>query len=185
MLSITDLKTGATLVYRGDPFQIITHAHHKMGRGGAILRVRMRNLRTGALLEETFKGNDSFEEAQLAKRKAQYLYSNQDQLVFMDQESYEQFEIARDVARDQIGFLAEGAEVEVLLFDERPIGIILPIKVALRITETAPGFKGDTAARSYKPATTQTGATVQVPFFIKVDDRIVIDTRTGEYVERA
>lgn len=185
MLSITDLKTGTTLVYRHDPFQVLTHAHHKMGRGGAILRVRMRNLRTGTVLEETFKGSDTFEEAQLAKRKAQYLYVNQDQLIFMDQESYEQFEIERAIIGDQAGYLAESSEVEVLLFEDKPIGVALPIKVTLAVTETSPGFKGDTAARSYKPATMETGASVQVPFFVKVGDRIVIDTRTGEYVERA
>lgn len=184
MLGITELKTGVTFVYRDDPYQVLSHEHSKMGRGGAVLRTKIRNLRTGAVLDETFKGNDLFHEADLAKRKAQYLYPHDDNLVFMDQESYEQFDLTRAAVGDQAGFLTDGSEVEVLLFENRPIGIRLPIKVALAVTETAPGFKGDTAARSYKPARLETGATVQVPFHVKTGDKVIIDTRTGDYVER-
>lgn len=185
MLSVTELKTGVTFVHKDAPYQVLSYHHHKMGRGGANIRIKMRNLKTGAVLEETFKGGDSFEEANLAKRKAQFLYGDGDTLTFMDQETYEQFELGRDVVGDQVDYLIDGSEVEVLLFDEKPIGITLPIKIALTIAETPPGFKGDTAARSYKPAKTETGATVQVPFFVKPGDTIIIDTRTGEYVERA
>lgn len=185
MLGITDLKTGTVFVYKGDPYQVMSHEHSKMGRGGAVLRVKIRNLRTGAALDETFKGSDKFDEAELTRRKAQYLYASGDALAFMDQETFEQFELPRVAAGEQAGYLAEGAEAEILLFDEKPINIALPIKVTLTVTETAPGFKGDTAARSYKPATLETGATVQVPFHIKPGDKIVVDTRTGDYVGKA
>lgn len=185
MLSVTELKTGVTFVYKTDPYQVLSYHHHKMGRGGANIRIRMRNLKTGSVNEETFKGGDSFEEANLAKRKAQYLYTDGERLTFMDQETFEQFELARETIGELAAYMPEGSEVEILLFDEQPIGVSLPIKVALTITETPPGFKGDTAARSYKPATIETGATVQVPFFVKPGDKIIIDTRTGEYVERA
>lgn len=185
MLSVTELKTGVTFVHKAAPFQVLTYHHHKMGRGGANIRIKMRNLKTGAVLEGTFKGGDTFEEANLAKRKAQCLYGDAAHVTFMDQETYEQFELDRSIVGDQADYLTGGSEVDVLLFDDQPIGVTLPIKIVLTIAETPPGFKGDTAARSYKPATTETGASVQVPFFIKPGDKIVVDTRTGEYVERA
>lgn len=185
MLGITDLKTGVVFVYKGDPYQVISHEHSKMGRGGAVLRVKIRNLRSGAVIDETFKGSDKFEEAEIGRRKVQYLYASGANLAFMDQETYEQLELPRTTAGQQVNYLAEGAEAEILIFDDKPIGISLPIKVTLTVTETTPGFKGDTAARSYKPATLETGATVQVPFHIKPGDKIVIDTRTGDYVGRA
>lgn len=185
MLSVTELRVGVAFVHRGDPYQVLSYHHHKMGRGGSNIRIKMRNLRTGAALEETFKGGDSFDEANLGRRKAQFLYGDETTLTLMDQESFEQFELPREVVGDLINYMPEGSDVEILLFDERPIGVSLPIKVTLEVTETAPGFKGDTAARSYKPATIATGATVQVPFFIKPGDKIIIDTRNGDYVERA
>lgn len=185
MLGITDLKTGTTVVYRDEPYQVVSHEHSKMGRGGAVLRVRMRNLQTGAVIDETFKGNDTFAEANLEKRRTQFLYLEGEAGMFMDQESYDQFELPRNVLGDQLNYLAEGSEVDVLLFQGQPIGIHLPIKVTLTVKETPPGFKGDTAARSYKPATLVTGAVVQVPFHVKTGDQLVIDTRNGAYVERA
>ena len=185
MFGITDLKTGTTFVFRGEPYQVVSHEHSKMGRGGAVLRVRMRNLQTGAVIDENFKGNDTFEEANLEKRKAQYLYAQGDQSVFMDQVTYDQFELSDAVVGDQRNYLVEGSEVDVLLFDNQPIGLSLPIKVRVPVAETPPGFKGDTAARSYKPATLVTGAVVQVPFHIKAGDAVIIDTRSGDYVERA
>lgn len=185
MLAVTELRMGVTFVYKDDPYQVISYHHHKMGRGGSNIRIKMRNLRTGTVLEETFKGGDSFDEANLARRKAQYLYGDEKNLTLMDSESYDQFELAREVVGDLANYLSEGSEVEMLLFDDRPIGINLPIKVTLRVAETAPGFKGDTAARSYKPASLETGATVQVPFHIKPGDKIVVDTRTGDYVNKA
>ena len=185
MLSVTELRMGVTFVYRNDPQQVLAYHHHKMGRGGSNIRIKMRNLRTGMILEETFKGGDGFEEAHLAKRQAQFLYGDATNLTLMDQETFDQFELSRQIVGDVVNYLTEGAEIEVLLFDDQPIGISLPIKVTINVAETAPGFKGDTAARSYKPATLETGATVQVPFHVKPGDAIVIDTRTGEYVSRA
>lgn len=185
MLAVTELRMGVAFVYRDDPYQVISYHHHKMGRGGSNIRIKMRNLRTNAVLEETFKGGDSFEEAQLAKRKAQYLYGDANTLTLMDQETFEQFELARDLVGDLATYLSEGSEVEILLFEDRPIGISLPIKITVTIADTAPGFKGDTAARSYKPATLESGGVVQVPFHVKPGDQIVIDTRTGDYVSRA
>lgn len=185
MLAVTELKTGVTFVYKSDPYQVLAYHHHKMGRGGANIRVKMRNLRSGSVLEETFKGGDSFEEASLAKRKAQYLYKSDASFTYMDQENFEQFELPQDTVGELADYMPEGSEVEILLFEDRPIGVSLPIKVTLTVTDTPPGFKGDTAARSYKPATVETGATIQVPFFIKPGERIVIDTRDGGYVERA
>lgn len=184
MLGITDLKTGVIFVYKNDPYQVMSHEHSKVGRGGAVLRVKLRNLRTGAALDETFKGNDHFPEAQLERRKAQYLYTDGQNFAFMDQESFEQFELAKSVIGDQANYLAEGAEADVMIFEGQPMAITLPIKVTLTVADTVPGFKGDTAARSYKPATLETGAVVNVPFHVKTGDKLVIDTRTGDYVER-
>jgi elongation factor P len=172
-------------VYKDDPYQVLNYHHHKMGRGGSNIRIKMRNLRTDAVLEETFKGGDTFLEANLAKRQAQFLYSDAKTLTLMDLENFEQFELARDVVGDLANYMGEGSEVEVLLFDEKPIGVSLPIKVNVTIAETAPGFKGDTAARSYKPATIESGATIQVPFHVKPGDKVIVDTRTGDYVGRA
>ena len=184
MLSVTELRMGVTFVYKDDPYQVLSYHHHKMGRGGSNIRIKMRNLRTGMILEETFKGGDSFPEANLDKRRAQYLYGDSITLALMDLETFEQFELAREIVGDLTNYITEGSEVEVLLFDEKPIGVSLPIKVIVTIKETAPGFKGDTAARSYKPATLESGATVQVPFHVKPGDKIVIDTRTGDYVSK-
>lgn len=185
MLGITDLKTGVIFVYKSDPYQVMSHEHSKVGRGGAVLRVKLRNLRTGSALDETFKGSDRFEEAQIERRKAQYLYREADKLAFMDQETYEQFELSTSVTGDLANYLAEGADADVVMFEGKPMAISLPIKVTLTVVDTTPGFKGDTAARSYKPATLDTGAVVNVPFHVKNGDKLVIDTRTGDYVERA
>lgn len=185
MLSITDLKTGVFFVYREEPYQVLAHQHVKMGRGGAVLRTKMRNLKTGSVLEETFKGNDIFEEADLAKRPAQFLFASNQVVTFMDMTTYEQFELSEAMLGDQKNYLTEGGTVEVLLFEDKPIGVTLPIKIELRVAETAPGFKGDTAARSYKPATLASGATIQVPFHIKPGDTVVVDTRDGSYVGKA
>lgn len=185
MLSITDLKTGVVFVFRDEPFQVLSHQHVKMGRGGAVLRTKMRNLKSGAVLEETFKGNDTFEEADLAKRPAQFLFASSGVVTFMDMTTYEQFELTEEMLGDQMHYLKEGGVVEVLLFEEKPIGVTLPIKIELTVTDTAPGFKGDTAARSYKPATLESGATIQVPFHIKSGDTIIVDTRDGSYVGKA
>jgi elongation factor P len=184
MLYLTDLKPGASFIYNNDPHEVVSSEHSKQGRGGAIMRTRIQNLITGALFDRTFKGNESFEEAEIEKKKAQFLYKEGTNYCFMDPNSYEQFSLSEDQIGNKKNFLKEGAEIEILYFQNKPINISLPIKMDFKVTYTEPGFKGNTQSATTKPATLETDHKVQVPLFVKIGDIIKIDTRTGQYLER-
>lgn len=185
MLGITDLKTNTKIELDGDPYVVTDYQHAKMGRGGAVVRTKLRNLKTGGTVQKTFQGSDKIKPAALSSRKGQYLYASGDQYTFMDTSSYEQFPLGADIVGDGVKFLKEGLEVDLLQHADSVIAVELPIKVEYVVTETDPGLKGDTVAGGSKPAHLESGATVTVPLFVQVGDRIRVDTRTGTYLERA
>lgn len=185
MLTINDLKPGVKVLYNNEPHIVVAAEHSKQGRAGGILRSKLKNLINGASFEKTFAGAEKLEEATLETKKAQFLYSDETNFYFMDPASFEQFEITKSQIGDVAKFLKEGETIDIIYFDNRPINIQLPIKMKFKIVETEPGYRGNTATNVLKPATIETGAQVRVPIFVKENDEIVIDTRTGEYVERA
>lgn len=185
MLGITALKTNTKIELDGDPYVVVDYQHAKMGRGGAVVRTKLKNLKTGATLQKTFQGNDKVKPAPLQTRTGQYLFSDGGRYTFMDTKTYEQFAIPDSIVGDAAKFLKEGLEVSLLDFKGDVIAVELPIKVPFKVTETDPGLKGDTAAGGSKPATLESGAVVTVPLFVQTGDSVVVDTRTGAYVERA
>lgn len=185
MLSISDLQLGTFIIYAGAPHQLIWREHSKLGRGGAILRAKLKNLLTGAIIDFTFKGNEKIEEAQMSRSRAQFTYKDGKELNFMNMQNFEQFSLSQNQVGRSADFLKEGVEVDVLNWNGRPINIFLPIKIELGVKETEPAVRGNTAQGSVtKPAVLETGAKVQVPIFVKVGDIIKVNTETGEYVER-
>lgn len=185
MLSLTDLKVGTKITLDGAPFVVTSSEHSKQGRGGAIMRTKLKNLITGAVVSRTFQGSEKFEEANLSSKSATFLYHDNEKSYFMDSENYDQFEISNENIGDNIGYLTENSPVEILYFNQQAINIDLPIKMTFRVTDAPPGVKGNSAGSVTKVATINTGKQVNVPLFIKEGDQIVIDTRTGAYLERA
>ncbi len=185
MANTTDFRNGFTMLLDGELFQISEFQHVKPGKGGAFVRTKLKNVQTGAVLERTFRSGDKVEEVRLEKREMQYLYQDGDQYHFMDLETYEQITIGAGTVGTATTLLKENETVYVLTALGKPIGVDLPNFVQLRVTRTEPGMKGDTATGAVKPATLETGHQVQVPLFINEGDLLKVDTRTGEYVERA
>jgi elongation factor P len=184
MINTGDLKRGITIQLDNGLWTILEYQHIKMGRGSAQVRIKMRNVRTGATIERTFQAGERFQRAILERRTVQYLYESEGLYHFMDNENYEQTALNKDQIGDAPNYLKDGMNVELLTFEDAPLGIELPLNVELRVTYTEPGFKGDTATGGTKPATLETGAVVQVPLFVKTDDVIRVDTRTNSYLER-
>lgn len=184
MISSNDFRPGVVVTLDGDLYAIVASQHVKRGRGSAYVRAKIRNLKTGAITERTFNAGEKVPRAFLEHREMQYLYHEGDQYIFMDQETYEQVGIGADLLGDGTRFLKDNTVVTVVYYADRPIGVELPNSVDLIVTDTPPGVKGDTASGSSKPATLETGAVVQVPFFVEVGSLIRVDTRTGEYLER-
>lgn len=184
MLGISDLKTGTFFELEGTPHQVISYEHSKTGRAGAVLRTKIRNLNTGAVYERTFKGSDQFEEADIARRKGQFLYSDGTNATFMESDTYEQHEIAAAKVTEDLKYLKEGTELDLVLYNGTLMALMLPAKVDLAVTYTEPGFKGDTQSGTLKPATLETGLELNVPLFIKQGEIVRISTQTGQYVER-
>lgn len=185
MLGITDLKTGTTIDMDGAPVMVVDYQHSKMGRGGAVLRTKLRNLKTGAIFDITFKSSDKFDEAVLDRRNCTYLYAEGDQHSFMDSQSFEQFTLTSEEVGPKARFLKEGAEMQILFYEEKPVSVVFPIKMDFEVAHTEPGVKGDTATGGTKPATLETGAVITVPLFIKIGEKIRVNTEEGTYVERA
>lgn len=185
MLSISEIKTGKNIILNGEPYAVLYHEHSKTGRAGAVLRTKIKNLTTGAVLERTFQGADKIEEADISKTKAQYLYKDAGGYAFMDNETYDQFTLSEKVSGDAFNYLIEGTEVTVLNFNDNPVNIELPIKMKLRVVEAPPGIKGDTASSGGKTVVLETGIKVNTPLFVKAGDEIIVNTQTGEYVSRA
>lgn len=185
MISVNDFKTGLTIEVDGGLWRVIDFQHVKPGKGAAFVRSKLRNLRTGAIQEKTFRAGEKVAKAQIDNRKMQYLYASGDQHVFMDNESYDQIELPASAIEYELKFLKENMEVHIMLFQGESLGIELPNSVELEVTETEPGIKGDTASGGTKPATVETGLVVQVPFFVNQGDRLIVNTTDGSYVSRA
>ena len=185
MIIATNLKNGTTFLMNGKPYQVVKYAHQKIARGGGTVKLSVRNLETGNLKKKTLNSSLKVEEITTVKRPLQYLYKDDTSVYFMDPRSYEQIEISLVMAKDQIAFIKEGESVDVLFWDNKALSIGLPAKVVLTVKDTVPGVKGDSATNIFKPATLENGLKLKVPLFIKKGDKIRIDTRTGEYVERA
>ncbi len=185
MISTTEFRKGAKLLFRGEPYMVLEYQHVKPGKGGAFLRTKMKNMITGLVHEELFRSGEKFENPDLAYKDMQYLYKDGDDYNFLDQDSFEQVVLTKDQIGDMIDYLKEQEVFTVLYFGERPIGITPPIFLNLKVTETPPGVKGDTAqGGATKPATLETGLVLQVPLFVNEEDIIKVDTRDGKYVER-
>lgn len=184
MVNAGGVKPGMKLEIGGDPYLVVHADHVKPGKGQAFSRLKLKNLKTGLVVEKTYKAGEKLKKADFLVKKAQYLYNQADEYYFMDLETYEQVAIPGDALGRDKDFLAENIEVKLLLFKGDPVGVDLPTAVDLKVVETEPGVRGDTASGGSKPAKLETGAVVQVPFFINVGDVVRVDTRTGQYVER-
>ncbi len=184
MYSCSDLKKGIKILLDGEPHVIVGFDFTKPGKGQALYKCKLRNMVTGSLFDRTYRSGESFEPASLVETDMQFLYQDDSGYVFMDQKTYEQIVLTEDVLGDDKYFLVDNMEVKVLMFGERGIGLTLPIFVNLRVTNSDPWVKGDTAAGNNKPATVETGYNLQVPSFVEEGTLIQIDTRTGEYVTR-
>ena len=180
----TDIRKGLKLQIDGVPFAVVEHQFVKPGKGQAFTRARIRNLQTGAVIERTWKSGESVEVADVDTRKMTYSWAESDSLVFMDTNTGDQVHVMKDKVGDEVRFLSEGLDCDVTIYNDIPIGIELPSSVILQISSSDPGVKGDTASGATKPATLSTGATVNVPLFIKEGEWVKIDTRTGGYLER-
>jgi len=184
MLSITDLKVGIKFILNDEPYLVLSYAQSKQARGGSVVKVKVKNLITGSTLYKVYQGSDKLAEADINRTKAQFTYADGNEYNFMDNETFEQFVFTKEQLGEYINYLIEGVDVDVINFRDNPINIQLPPKVELKVTETPPGVRGDTASGGSKPATLETGYIVQVPLFVKEEDVLRVNTETGEYVER-
>jgi len=186
VLDFSDLKgTGQIIKYNGEPYQIIWSNFMRTAQRKPVIQTKMRNLMTGKVMEYSFKYGEKIDEADVVKRKCQFLYADDEGAHFMNPETFETVLVPKILADEQIKFLKEGTDTTIMFFEERPIALDLPVKMDLKVIETAPGIKGDTATGGTKPATLETGYVVNVPLFIKEGDTIRVSTQTGDYVERA
>ncbi len=185
MISSTDLKNGTTFLSDGKPYKVVKYSHIKIGRGGATVKVTVRNLETGSVEDKTFSSNVKVEDISTVKKRLQFLYVDEDSVVFMDPGSYEQVEIAVSIVENELLFIKEGEKVDVLFWDDKALSVDISPKVELEVVDTDPGVKGNSASNVYKQAKLENGLSIKVPLFIENGDKIRIDTRTSEYVERA
>ena len=183
MISTNDFHTGLTIELDGDIYMVIDFQHVKPGKGAAFVRSKLKNLRSGSTTERTFRAGEKVPRALIERKEMEYLYASGEEYIFMDTESYEQISLSRETLGDNLKYLKENMHLNILLFKGEILGLELPNSVELKVVETEPGFKGDTAAGGSKPAKLETGLVVQVPFFINEGDVLRIDTRTGEYLE--
>lgn len=184
MISSNDFQTGLTIDLDGEIYMVIEFQHVKPGKGAAFVRSKLKNLRSGATTEKTFRAGEKVARALIEKKEMEYLYSTGEEFIFMDTENYEQVSLNSNQLGDNLNFLKENMRLLVMVFRGEVIGIEMPNSVDLAVVETEPGFKGDTASGGSKPAKLETGFVVQVPFFINEGDILRIDTRTGAYIER-
>lgn len=185
MLNLTDIKTGRTIIWNGEPYVVLEYLHSMIGRGGAVMRTKLKNLLSGSIIDYSFQGSEKVEEAEISKSHAQYLYHEGDEYQFMDMVTFDQFSLSKSVLGDIPLYLVEGTEMSVLNWNQRPINVELPIKVTLTVTDAPPGIKGDTASGGGKVVTLETGLQITAPLFIKIDDRVIVNTEKGTYVSRA
>ena len=184
MISAGDFRNGVTFELDGNVFQIVEFQHVKPGKGAAFVRTKLKNVITGGVVEKTFRPTEKMPKAHIERKDYEYLYSDGDLFYFMDQETYEQMPLNGDQLGDSLKFVKENMVVKVLSYKGSVFGVEPPTFVELEVTETEPGFKGDTSTGATKPATLETGATIMVPLFVNQNDFIRVDTRTGEYMER-
>lgn len=184
MYETSDFRKGLHILIENDPFTIVDFQHVKPGKGNQFTRTKLRNLVTGQNLERTFKSGEKFGVPDIMFKEMNFLYQEDSGHVFMDPENYEQVILGPDVMGDSVNFLTENLKVKICFFNERAVGVELPTSVQLKVTNTEPGFKGNTVTGTFKPATLETGHVVHVPLHTNVGDVLKIDTRTGEYVER-
>ncbi|NMB35752.1 MAG: elongation factor P [Firmicutes bacterium] len=184
MISTNDFHTGLTIEFEGDIYTVVDFQHVKPGKGSAFVRSRLKNIRSGAVVEKTFRAGEKVPRALIERKEMEYLYSSGEEYIFMDTENYEQISLSLSQVEDNIKFLKENERLQVLICQEEIIGVELPHFVELKVSETEPGFKGDTASGGNKPAKLETGLVVQVPLFVNEGDILKIDTRNGTYIER-
>jgi elongation factor P len=186
VISTNQFKNGTHIEVDGTIYRIIDFQHVKPGKGGAFVRTKLRRVEDGSVIDKTFRAGEKFRPVRTETRKMQYLYDSGEAAVLMDTSTYDQLELPREIAGEAMRWVSPNDEIEVLYVDERPAGVQVSSAVDLAVTETAPGVKGDTASGGgSKPATLETGVTVDVPLFVNEGDRVRVDTRSGEYVSRA
>jgi len=185
MISTNDFRTGLTIELDGEVYTVVEFQHVKPGKGSAFVRTKLKNRRTGAVVERTFRAGEKVPRAHIEKRQMQYLYHDGDQYTFMDTENYEQIILSADQLDDAIKYLKDNMTLDIMFYQGQPMGVELPNTVILTVVDTEPGVRGDTATGATKPATLETGAVVQVPLFVNIGDALIIDTRSGQYVQRA
>jgi elongation factor P len=183
-ITTNDLKNGMTLNLDDGLFQVVDFQHVKPGKGGAFVRTTLKNSRTGAVIDRTFRAGEKVDRAIVDKREMQYLYRDGDDFVFMDNESYDQINVGRPTLGDTANFLLEGANAVLLMYGDEVIGTDIPAAVVLTVTETEPGIQGDRVSGATKPATLETGLVVQVPLFVGPGEKVKVDTRSGDYLSR-
>jgi elongation factor P len=184
LIDTSDFRNGLSIIRDGDVFQIVEFQHVKPGKGGAFVRTKLKNMRTGAVIEHTFRAGEKMEQAILDRSKMSFLYNQDDDYVFMDLETFDQTPIPAAALGDSVKYLKDNTEVEVCSHNGKILGVELPLFMEFVIAETDPGLRGDTASGGSKPATLETGAVINVPLFINVGEKIKVDTRTGSYLER-
>ncbi len=184
MLSLNEIKLGILLKINNEPYTVIKSDHHKVARGGGVLKTKLKNLISGNVIEKTFQGNDKAELAETQEKFAQYLYKDENEAYFMDNETYDQFTISIEQLGDTLKWMKDGTDVKVLYFDNKPVSVKLPVKVELKITSAPPGVKGNSAGNVTKTVSLETGAEISAPMFVNEGDIVRINTETGEYVER-
>ena len=184
MYSTAEFKKGLKIEMDGTPYIIVDFQHVKPGKGGAFVRTKLKNLLNGRVVDQTFRSGEKVEKPDLMEREMQYLYREGDRYCMMDNETYEQIMLTEEQVGEARLYLIDNLNVEVLFFNQAPLAVELPNFVELEVAQTEPGVKGDTAAGGTKPATLESGATLQVPLFISEGDRVRVDTRTGNYIER-
>ena len=184
MYSTTDFRKGLKIEIDGTPFEIIEFQHFKPGKGGAMVRTKLRNILNGRVLDNTFRSGEKVDRPNLESRDMQFLYHEGEQLVFMDMTTYDQMHMDAEATDGKANYLKDGQECRVLLYNEKPLDIEIPASHVLEVTETEPGAKGDTVSNVTKPATLETGVVIQVPIFVNIGDRVKVDTRTNGYLGR-
>lgn len=184
MIDTSDFRNGLSIIQGNDIYTIVEFQHVKPGKGGAFVRTRLKNARTGAVIEKTFRAGERMEQARLERRPMQYLYKQDDQYYLMNTETYDQIAVSAEQIGPPVKYLKDGMEVMVVEHDGTIVAVEVPFFVELEVVETEPGVRGDTASGGSKPATLESGAVIQVPFFVDVGDKVKVDTRTDTYLER-
>jgi elongation factor P len=184
-ISTSDLKNGMSLNLPEGLFQVVEFQHVKPGKGGAFVRTTLKNVRTGAVIDRTYRAGEKLDQAVIDKREMQFLYRDGTDFVFMDNASYDQLNVPPTSLGDSANYMVEGSTVQLALYDSEIVGVELPASVELTVSETEPGIQGDRVSGARKPATLETGLILQVPLFVNIGDRLKVDTRTGDYITRA